>query len=70
MYLYEDGHVDWAGLSEYGDSKDAKNFLEKFGACLGEDATRRITEWIRKKEIFEAKLASGEIYFTINGEKV
>lgn len=67
MYLDEKGHVQWQGVSEYTDAKEALAFARSFPQCNGRDS---LLAWAVKKCALAAAFASGKAYMTINGEKV
>jgi hypothetical protein len=66
MYRDDAGHVQWAGVSEYGDSKEARSFVERFpGADL-----QRLRVFAAKKMVFLRGMARGDVSMTINGSNV
>lgn len=54
MYLDEKGHVQFAGLTEYSEAKDAINFKETYGAAVPEAGKAILDYWIRAKTTYEA----------------
>ncbi len=54
MYLDENGHVQWQGLSEYAELDKCNEFLNTFG----ESATNYagLVAWVRRKVIFEEEM--------------
>lgn len=63
MYLDENQHVKWSGLSEYITVEEAQNFVKKFP----DFCTTEFADWVYKKSVAVSKLATGEVVFTING---
>lgn len=71
MYLDENGHVTWNGLTEYSNAKEAQSFLDIHREGLCEHDLKRASDWIKVKEIWDAKIASGEMKIVItNSEPV
>ncbi len=64
MYLDDNDHVRWTNLTEYTETARAQAFLDTYGHTMPEDAQAYLAEFIRRRIIFEAQLASGEIAFT------
>jgi len=66
LYLDEQEHVQSMAVGTYGDASHALAFAKSFGRqCEGADSLR---VWALKKAEFSRKLATGEAYFTINGQ--
>jgi hypothetical protein len=60
MFLDEQDHVHWTGLSEYSDGQDAKTFLDTFGAAIP-DAGREVTQrWVTAKLAYDAARKPGD----------
>lgn len=67
LYLDENNHVHMAGVGAYTDAEQALDFVLDFGkGCLGFDDLKL---YAAKKKRFSQALASGEAFFTINGQK-
>lgn len=66
MYLDENEHVQWQGISEYTDAKTAYAFAKAFPQCNGRTHLR---QWARQKAIVSRDFATGRRYFTINDER-
>jgi hypothetical protein len=60
MYLDENGHVQWTGLSEYGDAAEAVAWSEKWGEGMPEAGQKVLKAWIAAKLAYEAKLAAAQ----------
>lgn len=59
MYLDSDGHVQWAGLSEYSDAAEAVAFRDTFGAGVPASMRLGLDAWCAGKVAFEAARADG-----------
>lgn len=57
MYLDANQHVQWSGLSQYGDAAEVTAWLETYGA--GNVIPEVTASWLRGKVAYEAKVASG-----------
>lgn len=55
MYLDDDEHIQWSGLSEYSDHKETKEWLEIYGSALPPTVFARVQGWAESKRIYEAK---------------
>lgn len=65
MYLDENGHVTWNGLSEYSSAQETLEFIKAFPQS---DFSRlKALEWCEQKVRLSEGLASGKVAFTING---
>jgi len=69
MYLDEQGHVQWYGLTEYSDVADVATFLVHWP-----EHAKDVSPWIVAKLVHcrarEKTNASGFSYISINGQKV
>jgi hypothetical protein len=67
MYLDEQGHVTWTGLSHYSDAHHFREFVQRFPQAVG----TTIQTWVAKKVAFYTDMASGAIRMgiTVNGVK-
>ena len=54
MYLDDQEHVQWTGLTIYGDLEQAKGWLNEFKEGLPPEVIKRAEEWIEEKETYEA----------------
>jgi len=54
MYLDEQEHVHWAGLTEYSDSAEAKAWAEKYGEGVPEAGRSTLAGWVASKAAYEA----------------
>lgn len=55
----ENGRISYTGLGIYTDAKEAREWAVRYGEGLVPEARIELEEWIRKKEIYEAKRAEG-----------
>ena len=65
MYLNEENHVKFCGLSHYSGLQDSIEFKEKFGACLNQDALDSLNRWIFLKTQYNEACKRGEVSYTI-----
>jgi hypothetical protein len=65
MFLGDDGHVGWEGLSEYSNVKQYRDFVETYHDYPN---MARIKEWIKLKMIACRMYLHGKMKFTVNGE--
>jgi hypothetical protein len=70
MFLDEQGHVQWAGLSEYSDGKEAVAFRDTYGAGVPEAGQKIMNAWVAAKIAYDAaegtmaqKAAHGRLAF-------
>jgi hypothetical protein len=70
MFLDEENHVTWNGLSEYGDLKEAMEFKEKYFDGVPEEGKQRLLDWIETKRRYEEKRDSGIDYQVAGRETV
>jgi hypothetical protein len=65
MYLDENEHVHFAGLSEYSDGAESKAFADKFGEAVPEAGQVAMKSWVAAKVAYDgaraAAKAEGEI---------
>jgi len=55
MYLDEQGHVQWSGLSEYCDGKEAKAWQDTYGEGVPEAGQELLRKWVAGKLAYDAK---------------
>jgi hypothetical protein len=60
MYLNQENHVTWAGLTEYSDGKEARHFLDTYGAGVPPAALGALREWVAAKEAYDAARKPGD----------
>lgn len=60
MFLDDNGHVQWAGLSEYSTATEAKAFQETYGAGVPEAGRAILQKWIAAKTAYEANRNPGD----------
>ena len=63
MFLDEKGHVEWEGLTSYGDADEALEFVKQFPQV----DLSKIKKFSEAKMAFLSQLLSGERVFTLNG---
>ena len=55
MYLDDEGHVQWSGLTDYSNGAEAKLFEDSFGEGVPEGEARSVLErWVRVKLAYDA----------------
>jgi hypothetical protein len=60
MYLDEQGHVTWSGLSEYSNGADCTKFIEQFGKGVPEAGQEILKRWTASKVAYDAARAEKE----------
>ena len=60
MFLDENEHVQWSGLSEYSSGAEAKAWAEKFGAGVPEAGRLIHEKWVAAKVAYDANRNSGD----------
>jgi hypothetical protein len=65
MFVGNDGHVGWEGLSEYSSAKEYRAFVETY---YDYPDMARIKQWIKCKMIHLSRYIRGEIKLSVNGE--
>jgi hypothetical protein len=58
MYLDDDNHVQWAGLSEYSDATEALAFQQTYGEGVPERLI--MDKWVAAKVAYEAICSDGD----------
>jgi len=54
MYLDEQGHVQWSGLTEYTNGQEAKAWFDTYGAGLPAEAVDLARRWVAAKLAYDA----------------
>lgn len=54
MYLDGNGHVQWSGLSEYNNGKEAAEWRDTFGAGVPEAGRAIMNKWVAAKIAYDA----------------
>jgi len=54
MYLNEEGHVTWAGLTEYSNGAEAMAFADKYGDGVPEAGRALLNKWVAAKLAYDA----------------
>jgi hypothetical protein len=54
MYLNAEGHVAWAGLTEYTNGAEAKAWADKYGAAVPEAGVPLMNKWVAAKLAYDA----------------
>ena len=49
MFLDENDHVHWTGLSYYDSTEEAERFLNHFGHTLPEAGKAKLVHWVATK---------------------
>ena len=60
MFLDEQNHVQWKGLSEYSDGAEAQAFRETYGEGVPEAAKPGLHRWVEIKLAYDRRKAAGE----------
>ena len=60
MYLDENDHVQWSGLSEYTDGKEAQAWREQFGEGCPSEAKERMNQWVDTRIAYDRLVAEGK----------
>ena len=55
MFLDDENHVQWTGLTEYSDGAEAQAFEDRFGSGVPVDALPLLHKWVKVKLAYEAK---------------
>jgi hypothetical protein len=53
MFLDDEGHVQWAGLSEYSGGAEASAFKEKYGEAVPEAGKPTMNQWVAAKVAYD-----------------
>jgi hypothetical protein len=69
MYLNEDNHVTWAGLTEYAGLKETLSWLETYGGAVPEVGRETLKIVFAKRLAYEGAKQRGEISITCGEEK-
>jgi hypothetical protein len=59
MFLNEEEHVHWSGLSEYSEAAEAVAWAEKFGEAVPEAGQETLARWVAAKVAYEAARTPG-----------
>lgn len=54
MFLDDNNHVHWNGLTEYSNSKEAKAFLDTYGEGVPEAGLPPLRQWVAAKLAYDA----------------
>lgn len=54
MYLDENDHVHWAGLTEYSNGAEAKAFADTYGEGVPEAGRALLNKWVAAKLAYDA----------------
>jgi hypothetical protein len=54
LYLDENGHVVWAGLSEHCSGQEAQTWLETYGEGVPEAGAEHLRKWVAAKVAYAA----------------
>jgi hypothetical protein len=60
MYLDDDNHVQWAGLSEYSTGAEAKAFLDTYGDGVPEAGRKLLNAWVASKLVYDSNRKPGD----------
>jgi hypothetical protein len=54
MFLDDNDHVQWTGLSEYSDGAEAARFLATYGEAVPEAGRKTLAAWVAAKLAYDA----------------
>ena len=60
MFLDENDHVQWNGLSEYSTGSEAEAFLKVYGEGVPEAGMGTLREWVAAKVAYDANRQPGD----------
>jgi hypothetical protein len=60
MYLDENEHVQWSGLSEYSSGAEAKAWQERYGEGVPEAGKLILAKWVAAKLAYDGARESGD----------
>jgi hypothetical protein len=60
MYLDDSGHVQWSGLSEYCDGKEAAAWQATYGDGVPEAGVELLRRWVAAKVAYDANRQSAD----------
>lgn len=60
MFLADNDHVHWAGLSEYNSGADALAWREKYGAAVPEAGRKVLDQWVAAKIAYDGARKAGD----------
>lgn len=59
MFLDDEGHCRWDGLSEYTNGAEASAWRDTYGAAVPEAAQQAMNDWVEIKLIYDDLVANG-----------
>jgi hypothetical protein len=60
MYLDDQGHVTWSGLSEYCGAEEARKWQETYAEGVPEAAKLMLAKWVAAKLAYDANRTQGD----------
>jgi len=60
MFLDDNGHVHWAGLTEYSDGAEAKAWSDRYRDAVPEAGRKTLDCWVAAKLAYDAKRAEAK----------
>lgn len=54
MFLNEEDHVTWSGLTQYSNAEESETWLRKFEEGIPLEVINRVEDWIEEKNVYEA----------------
>ena len=60
MFLNDEQHVKWSGLSHYSSGAEAKAWADKYGAGVPEAGKATLAAWVAAKLAYDAKRKPGD----------
>jgi len=69
MFLDDEQHVQWSGLTEYCDATEAEAWRATYGAGVPEACKPLLDAWCKAKRTYEERRDRGEITITVTSDK-
>ena len=60
LYLNDEDHVEWSGLSEYSTGAEASAWFEKFGTAVPEAGLGLLKRWVNAKVAYDSNRNPGD----------
>ncbi len=70
MFLDDDGHVHWAGLTEYSDGAEARAWSDKYRAAVPEAGLAALDLWVAAKVAHDAARGADPLRIGLAAERV
>lgn len=60
MFLDDQGHVQWSGLTEYSSGVEAQAWADKYGSGVPESGLPIMHKWVTAKSTYDANRSQGD----------